>query len=245
MPGDHFSGHSAEYAKARPTYPVELYAWLATLTEKHDLVWDAGCGNGQASVGLAEYYARVVGTDISPQQIAEARPHRNVEYRVGDEGSSGLPDHSADLITTAQAAHWFDLDRFAAECRRVGKPGGVVAVWGYGLTKLAPEIDVIVQRFFSEKVGPFWPSGREHLENEYRTLEIPFEPIKAPAFAMKKTWDLREFTDYVGTWSAVQRYGKAKSEDPIPELFHSLSALWGPHARTVTWPLYLRIGRLP
>ena len=244
MPGDHFSQHAHEYARYRPTYPVELYSWLATLTARHDLAWDAGCGNGQASVPLAQYYQRVVGTDISPQQIAEARPHPKVEYRVGDEGTSGLPDRSVDLITVAQAAHWFDLGRFADECRRVGVPGAVVAVWGYGLTKLAPEIDVIVQRFFSEKVGPFWPAGREHLENEYRTLELPFTPIPAPPFAMTKTWDLREFTDYVSTWSAVQRYGKAKGEDPIPELFHDLGRLWGPAPRTVTWPLYLRIGRL-
>jgi SAM-dependent methyltransferase len=244
MPGDHFSQHASEYARHRPTYPVELYAWLAAQTTRRELAWDVGCGNGQATVALAEHYSKVVGTDISPQQIREARAADRVEYRVGDEGTSGLDPRTADLITAAQAAHWFDMDRFATECRRVAKPGGVVAIWGYGLTRLAPEIDVVVQRFFSEKVGPFWPSGREHLENEYRTLELPFEPITTPPFAMTMTWGLRDFTDYVGTWSAVQRYAKAKGEDPIPELFHSLSRLWGTDERVVTWPLYLKVGRV-
>lgn len=245
MTGDHFSKHAPEYARHRPTYPLELYVWLGKQVPAHELVWDAGCGNGQASVPLAEHFAQVVATDISPQQIAEARPHPGVTYRVGNEGTSGLAAASADMVAVAQAAHWFDLDTFAAECRRVLKPGGVVAIWGYGLTKLATEIDVEVQKFYTDEVGPFWPSGREHLDNEYRTLELPLEPIDTPPFAMTVTWDLAAFAAYLSTWSAVQRYIKAKGEDPIPALVERLSPVWGPGPRVVSWPLYLRVGRLP
>jgi SAM-dependent methyltransferase len=241
--GDHFSGHAAEYARARPTYPAELYQWLAKIAPARDLVWDVGCGNGQASVPLAEHFARVVATDISPQQLQEARPHPRITYSVHDEATCPLPPASCDMVTVAQAAHWFDLPSFVGECKRVLRPGGVVAIWGYGLTKLAPEIDVEVQKFYTDEVGPFWPSGREHLDNEYRSLELPLEPIAAPPFAMQVVWDLPAFIAYLDTWSAVQRYRKAKEEDPLPALQDRLTRLWGPEARVVSWPLYLRVGR--
>ena len=241
---DHFSGHAAEYARARPTYPVGLYRWFASITPGHDLAWDAGCGSGQATVALADHYAHVVGTDISPQQLEQAKTHPAVEYRIGDEGTSHQADRSVDLITAAQAAHWFDLPRFFGEARRVLKPGGIVAIWGYGLTRFAPEIDVAVQRFYADVVGPFWPSGREHLDAEYRTLDLPIEQIETPAFLMTVNWDLKAYGEYLETWSAVQRYRKAKGEDPVPTILAELRKLWGPQPRVVSWPLYLRVGRL-
>lgn len=244
MSADHFSGHAADYATARPTYPPELYSWLAGLVGRRDVVWDVGCGNGQASVPLAERFERVVATDVSPQQLENAKPDPRVEYSVGGEGACPLPDGSCDLVTAAQAAHWFDLGTFVTECRRVLRPGGVVAIWGYGLTKLATEIDVEVQRFYTDEVGPFWPSGREHLDDEYRSLELPLEPIEPPPFAMTVAWDLAAFATYLGTWSAVQRYIKAKGEDPIPALVERLAPIWGPEARVVSWPLYLRVGHI-
>lgn len=196
-------------------------------------------------MALAAHFARVVATDLSPQQIAEAATHPRVEYSVGDEDSAPLPDHCADLVTVAQAAHWFDIPRFLDECRRVLRPGGIVAIWGYGLTKFATEIDVEVQRFYTEVVGPFWPQGREHLDNEYRSLELPLHEIKAPPFAMRRIWDLDAFTAYLGTWSAVQRYQKAKGGDPLPALALRLRPLWGDQPRVVSWPLYLRVGTVP
>ena len=241
---DHFSGHAAEYAKARPTYPAGLYRWLATIAPKHDLAWDAGCGSGQATFALTDHFARVVGTDISPQQLEQARPHPKIEYLIGNEGTSHQADASVDLITVAQAAHWFDLPLFFAEARRVLRPGGIVAIWGYGLTRFAPEIDVAVQRFYSEVVGPFWPSGREHLDAEYRSLDLPLDPIEPPIFLMSVHWTLAAFGEYLETWSAVQRYRKAKGEDPIPAILGELKRLWGDQPRVVSWPLYLRVGRL-
>jgi SAM-dependent methyltransferase len=241
---DHFSGHAAEYARSRPTYPLGLYRWLASVTPGRVLAWDAGCGNGQATVALAEHFDHVVGTDISPQQLDEAKKHPKVEYQIGDEGTSHQADGSVDLITAAQSAHWFDLPTFHREARRVLKPKGIVAIWGYGLTRFAPEIDVAVQRFYSDVVGPFWPSGREHLDNEYRSLDLQIEPTDTPAFLMSVNWDLRAFGEYLETWSAVQRYKKAKGEDPVPAIVGELQRMWGPHPRVVSWPLYLRVGRL-
>jgi len=243
--GDHFSGHAAEYAKARPTYPAELFQWLAEVAPGRALCWDAGCGNGQASVALAAHFARVVATDISPQQIAEATPHPKVSYVVGGEDGAALTDGSCDLVTAAQAAHWFDLPRFLESCQRVLRPNGIVAIWGYGLTRITPAVDAEVLHFYTEVVGPYWPTGREHLDNEYRTLELPLKEMDSPPFAMRLTWDLGALIGYLGTWSAVQRYIKAKGEDPIPALTERLRPIWGDGLRVVQWPLYLRVGTVP
>ena len=72
-PTDHFSAHAQNYARFRPTYPTELFAWLASQSPGHRLAWDCGTGNGQAALGLADHFVHVHATDLSPQQLAQAR----------------------------------------------------------------------------------------------------------------------------------------------------------------------------
>src|SRR5262249_61963053 len=94
---DHFSGHSEHYARFRPTYPPALFDVLSALAPRRDRCWDAGTGSGQAAVGLAGRFGEVVATDASSEQIAHARSHPRVTYRVAPAGRSGLPDRSAEL----------------------------------------------------------------------------------------------------------------------------------------------------
>src|SRR6186713_2346792 len=75
-----FSTVAREYANFRPGYPPELFAWLARVSASRDSVWDCGCGSGQASVALAEHFQQVLATDVSPEQIAVAKPHPRVHY---------------------------------------------------------------------------------------------------------------------------------------------------------------------
>ena len=135
---DHFSGHAAAYARARPTYPDALFDWLAAQCAGHALAWDAGCGNGQASIALASRFDRVHASDPSATQVAAAPTHPRVAWHVEPAEQCSLPDASADLVTVAQAYHWFDYERFAAEATRVLRPGGVVAVWAYGVSSVTP-----------------------------------------------------------------------------------------------------------
>ncbi|TXH78069.1 MAG: class I SAM-dependent methyltransferase, partial [Thiothrix sp.] len=118
---DHFSNVAKTYANYRPQYPAELYTWLANISPSTESVWDCACGTGQASLGLAEHFQQVIATDASAQQIAVAEPHPKIEWRVASAEASGLADHSVDLITVAQALHWFDLEQFYAEAQRVLK----------------------------------------------------------------------------------------------------------------------------
>ena len=242
---DHFSAVAPAYARARPAYPPALYAALATLAPGHALAWDCGTGNGQAAHGLVTHFDAVVATDPSAQQLAAAPPHARITFRVGREAASGLAPGSVDLVTAAQAAHWFDVDAFYAEARRVLRPGGVIAVWCYNLCRIAPPIDERLGTFYTATVGPFWPPGREHVEAAYHTLPFPFPELSLPPFAMEQRWTLADLGAYVRTWSAVTRFITARGFDPVTALLEEITPLWGSVAepRRVTWLLAVRAGR--
>jgi SAM-dependent methyltransferase len=242
---DHFSSASGRYAAFRPDYPVGLYAWLAGQCAERDLAWDCATGSGQAAQGLAPYFSHVVATDASVEQIRHAVPHPGIDYRVAPAEACGLADHSVDLITVAQAAHWFDLPRFYAEVARVLKPGGMLALWGYGRMVLPGELDAPFQRFYDETVGPYWPPERALIDDGYRSLDFPFAPLAAPPFNIEVSWTLPRFLDYLSTWSAVKRYIASQHADPLPALGAALQPLWGDaaSARDLRWPIFLRAGR--
>ncbi|EAZ12517.1 hypothetical protein OsJ_02414 [Oryza sativa Japonica Group] len=135
-----FTRQAAEYAAARPVYPKDLFVKLASLTAHHRVAWDVGTGNGQAAIGVAEHYDSVVATDVSAEQLRRAVPHPKVRYLHTPDAGADDDDLVAalggegcvDLITVAEAAHWFDLPAFYGAARRLlRKPGGVIAVWGY------------------------------------------------------------------------------------------------------------------
>jgi len=242
---DHFSERAQAYAQARPTYPPALFTALAALAPGWELAWDVGTGNGQAARGLAEHFERVLATDASAKQLAEAASHPHIVYRQANETASGLRDRSADLVTVAQAAHWFDLPAFYAEALRVLRPGGVLAMWAYGLAMITPPIDDIVERFYRETVGRYWPPERRHIETGYRDLPFPLPDLPFPPLAMEHRWTLGELLGYISTWSAVSGYRKETGADPIPALETELRAAWGDPDRRhlVRWPLVGRIGR--
>jgi SAM-dependent methyltransferase len=243
---DHFSAQSREYAAYRPTYPRELAAFLARTAPGRELAWDAATGQGQAARLLAPEFRHVLATDASAAQLANAEPVERVEFRVGDAAESGLADRACDLVTVAQAAHWFDLDRFYAEVRRVLRPRGVIAVWGYVLLQTRDaRIDGLLQEFQDVGVGPYWPRGREILEAKYETLPFPFERVAAPPFFMRARWTREDLLGYVGSWSAVARYRQQHGADPMPAFAEEMSRAW-PAGRTIDieWPIYILIGRV-
>jgi SAM-dependent methyltransferase len=240
---DHFSGHAGSYARYRPDYPRELFDYLATLTPRHQVALDCATGSGQAAVGLAEHFDRVIATDGSVAQLRNAQAHPHVAYLANLAEQPALQDGSVDLAAAAQAAHWFDHDRFHPQMRRVLREDGALALWTYGLAFVAPQIDAVVRHYYDEIVGPYWPPERRHVESAYRDLPFPWREVAAPQFDLRLDWDLDDFIGYVGTWSATQRYTKVSGADPLPVLRAEIAPLWGCGRRSVLWPLHLRIGR--
>ena len=241
---DHFSGHAEDYARHRPRYPEELFAWLAAKSPSRALAWDAGTGSGQVAVALAELFDRVIASDASVEQLARATPHERVEYRHESSGRSSLDAHSADLIAAGAAAHWFDLDDFYAEVRRVGRDGAVVALFSYGPRDFADVIGPAVERFNTAILGPYWPERIRYVHERYATLPFPFDEIAAPPFEMTADWNLWNLIAFLETWSASQRYftehGTRATEEILPELLE----VWGDpdERRTLRCPIFVRAG---
>jgi SAM-dependent methyltransferase len=244
---DHFSGHAADYARYRPDYPQALFSYLASLAPARRLAWDCATGSGQAAAGLARHFEKVVATDASSRQIEEAPSLPGVAFGVSAAESTPLPDATVDLVTVAQALHWFDLPSFFSEVRRVLVPGGVIAVWCYDLLSISPKIEPIVNRFYRDVVGEYWPKERSIVDRGYGSLEFPFEEVETPApgFRMEKEWALPDLLGYVRTWSAVRRFMAARGEDPVLLLERELAPAWGPAGgpRRAVWDLDLRVGR--
>jgi ubiquinone/menaquinone biosynthesis C-methylase UbiE len=244
---DHFSNVARRYADFRPHYPSALFNYLATLAPRDSLVWDCAAGSGQATIDLAARFDKVIATDASAEQIASAPRSDNVEYRVALAEQSGLPDESISMITVAQALHWFDRDRFFAETKRVLRAGGILAVWTYATNHVeGEEVNSIVQDFYSNIVGPYWPPERKMTETGYRTIDLPFVEIAPlPSFRMEAGWDLDQLLGYFSTWSSTNRFIAATGRNPIECLAQSLAKVWGDpkSPRLVVWPLSLRVGR--
>jgi SAM-dependent methyltransferase len=242
---DHFSGHANAYARYRPDYPAELFSYLATLTPRREIALDLATGSGQAAVGLADHFALVVASDGSVSQLQNAERHPHVAYVGNLAEQPALKDGTVDLVVAAQAAHWFDHERFYPEVERVLRADGALALWTYGLAYVEPRIDAIVRHFYSDVVGSYWPPERRWVETAYRDLPFPLQEVSAPSFQLNLQWDLDSLIGYISTWSAVQRYKRATGEDPLPALRAEIAPCWPTPMETkqVTWPLHLRVGR--
>lgn len=238
---DHFSTQAAAYARFRPSYPPALYEFLASLAPARSLAWDCGTGNGQAAVGLAAHFRQVIASDASREQVAEALPHARVTYYVAAAEDPPPAAQGADLVTVAQALHWFDHARFYPALQRVLKPGGVFAAWGYGLMQITPAVEAVVQDYYANIVGPYWPPDRRHIENAYRSLPFPPVEITVPTFSMRADWSLEALLGYLDTWSATRRYLKERGHHPLEHVQTALARAWGgAPTHTVVWPLFLR-----
>lgn len=242
---DHFSGHAADYASYRPHYPAALFDWLATQAPARDRALDCACGNGQAALGLAQHFGEVVATDASLPQLQAAPAHPRVGYVCARAEQLPLPDASLELLTVAQAAHWFDLPAFHREAERVLRRGGLLAVWGYGLTRISPALDTVIGDFYANTLQDHWPPERHHLEQGYRNLALPWPETEAqletPDFQMRARWTLPQLLGYLATWSATRLYIKVSGQDPLPALAAELAIHWGApdKRRTVEWPIFI------
>ena len=245
MSAEYFSAGSSDYAKYRPIYPSKWFDWLAAQCAERSLAWDCACGSGQATEELARRFEKIIATDASAAQLQNAPLLPNVEWRLAYGEASGLVSGSVDLVTVAQALHWLDLPRFWQECRRVLKPEGLLAVWGYGIASLShPSANRVFQDFYHGVVGEFWPKERRMVEEGYAGIDFPFQEIPLPAFEMVQSWDADRIAGYCSSWSSTDRYRKAKGHDPIPELRVKLTGELGSAATEIRWPFFAKVGGL-
>jgi SAM-dependent methyltransferase len=239
---DHFSGVAEQYAAYRPHYPPAVAELLAAEAPRHELAWDAGCGNGQLSVELARHFARVIATDPARAQLDAATPDPRVEYRCEPAEQSSLAAGSADLTVAAQAAHWFDWPKYVAEVGRVARAGALVALVSYGC--LTVDDDSAIGHYYKVTTAGYWPKGREHIDNGYRHLVWPWPEVAAPAMEITTSWTRDELLGYLGTWSATQRLTAAKGPAPYRELCEAVAREWpDTERRLLRWPVVIKLAR--
>lgn len=226
---NHFGEYASGYSQFRPHYPEALFQYLASLTEQHDCVWDVGTGNGQAAVGLSSYFNEVIATDLKQEQLNEAEQKANIRYIACPAEKSSIDDHSLDLITVAQALHWFDLDAFYQEARRTLKSGGVLTAWCYGLFRISPKLDALIQQLYETILGDaYWPKERRYIDQNYQTIPFPFPKIKTPSFIIERPLNFAQCVGYLNTWSALKEYQKRNNgNNPLDLIIDDLQAAWG------------------
>jgi ubiquinone/menaquinone biosynthesis C-methylase UbiE len=241
---DHFSSLANTYARFRPRYPQELFVYLSGLTSEHRLAMDCATGSGQAAAALAQHFQRVAAFDASASQVRLASP--GPRYCVAQAEAIPLASHTVDLLTAAQAVHWFEPEPFYREVRRLLRPGGILAVWGYNYIQVDPAIDPILDSFIDSLLGPYWSPRMRTLFDHYRSLPFPFSEVQAPEFQIETTWSLDELLGFINSWSAVKTYREAHGRHPLEEIYAELLSAWGDtqQKRIMLWPLYLRVGRV-
>ena len=241
---DHFSAHAAAYAQYRPRYPAALFHWLAVVAPGTTQAWDAGTGNGQVALGLVSRFAQVRATDASAEQVAQATPHSRVTYAVA-QYESGLPDRSTDLVTAGQALHWFDADAFAREARRILRPGGVLAAFGYKYSRVTPDVDALVRHHLEVTLGQYWPPEHRLVNDAYRAIALPIDELVPPPLELREDWTLGQYIGFLRTWSGTRRFIAARGEEPILAFERALGEAWSDGSRrAVRWELFVRAGEI-
>ena len=238
---DNFSTKSSDYARYRPIYPPEVFEFLNSLLAGKQNAWDCGTGNGQVAVELAKIFRNVYATDISEQQLKNAVQKENIMYSQQSAEETDFEDNYFDLVSVAQAIHWFDFEKFYSEVKRTLKPGGIIAVLGYGLFKADEETEKVILDLYNNLTGPYWDPERKYLDENYKTIPFPFKEVTVPTFEQRLVWNFDQLTGYLKTWSAVKHYEKAKGENPVDLISAELKKSFGTKGE-VCFPILFRVG---
>jgi len=244
---DKFSIQSSTYKKYRPTYPQALYDILLNLVETKNTCWDCGTGNGQVAIELAKHFGQVYATDVSQKQLDQATSKENISYQLSRAEQTPLPNHYFDLITVAQAMHWFDFQAFYEEVRRVGKSNGIISIWGYGLLRIEPTIDELIDHFYYNIIGSYWNAERKHIDQAYESIPFDFEqiPVKND-LAITTAWTLEQLEGYFNSWSSVQNFKQAYPEvDPVAPTIVAIRKYWKTdESKAVHFPIFMKVGQI-
>jgi len=239
-----FSKQSGIYAKYRPDYPPVLYDRIINQVENKEAAWDCGTGNGQAAKELSFAFTKVFATDISQEQIAHAFQKDNIVYSVQPAEQTNFAANSFDLVTVAQALHWFRFEEFYAEVKRVANHGGIFAAWSYSLLRISDPINKLIGEHHYNTLGSYWDEERRYVDEEYRNIPFPFSKINTPAFTMDYDWTIEELEGYLNTWSALQKLIPEKNYNPVDELIQRIKPFWKTEKMRVSFPVHLLLGKV-
>ncbi|MEM6522963.1 MAG: class I SAM-dependent methyltransferase [Bacteroidota bacterium] len=238
---DNFSKQAEGYSKFRPSYPQELYEYLIRRCSALDLAWDCGTGNGQVASVLAHRFGQVIATDISQAQLNLARKAENILYQLTAAEESGITSNSVNLITVAQAIHWFDFDAFYKEVVRVAEKDCLLAYWAYDLPRINTKIDRSVVHFHDKVIGPYWDLERGYWRKKYKNIQYPLRSFEKKTFTFRESWEFKNLQGYLNSWSGVQHYIDKNGQNPVFEALKPLQESWKKPIQ-VKFPIFLYAG---
>ena len=244
MSKDLFSAQANTYARYRPVYPAALFDHILQFVDEKDTAWDCATGNGQAALGLAPHFKKIIATDISKKQLSFAKHHPNIQYQISAAEHTNFPENLFNLIAVAQAYHWLDFVAFEKEVKRVAKKGAVIAVWGYNLFSTNdPTVDALMKKFYTEIVGPYWDKERKYVDDNYNSVPFNFTSLPTKQFFIKTEWTKDELIGYLNSWSSVQHFIDANKYNPLNDIISDLDLFWKGN-KAVFFPLFLKLGRV-
>lgn len=221
-----FNMDSNHYFKNRPRYPKELYQLIHKSSKDHQIAWDCACGNGQAAIDLVPYFSRIEATDINENQLKHSFQHEKISYSLQKSEKTNFPSRYFDAVCAAQCLHWFDLEEYFIEVKRVLKKQGLFACWGYSFFQIEDTLDAIIDSTLLKVIDPYWSENNRILHRRYADVRFPFKPIHGPEIRMTMNWDLNQFTSYLETWSAVKLYHERTSDSLIENVRQMLKKHW-------------------
>ena len=206
-------------------YPQKLFEKVYNYHKSHngsfDAALDVATGTGQVTQVLADSFKKVYGVDLSAKMLENAVKKPNIAYSVSTaENLDQFEDSSIDLLTVAEAAHWFDLPKFLEESYRVLKSplsssdggGGTLAIWGYSsnIFENYPTATELLIDYSNNFMDEYWENGRTKIDNLYKEFEIPkhlFKNLKFEAYdgtseseqyrLMSVEWTIFQFEKYL------------------------------------------------
>ncbi|XP_072043133.1 putative methyltransferase DDB_G0268948 [Amphiura filiformis] len=227
--------HASLYSKYRPKPSAAVInKILEFLKEKKKASFlsavDVGCGSGQSTPVLGEYFESVLGCDISEAQVNEARKANtapNIKYCVADAEHIPVADNSVDLVTCSMAVHWFDFPAFCKEVDRVLKPSGCLAVYArnHGIflhddDKIAKKLNETFSSFYCKTLNSTF--SMEILRGIYQQeLVIPYPEFERHVLYEHKDVPLLELLGLIETFSGYQKYHKEHPNDDILKPFQN------------------------
>lgn len=221
-----FNVDSDKYCQSRPKYPKQLYEILIAQCKQTQEAWDCGCGNGQVAIDLVPYFDHIEASDININPIEHAHQNSKIHYSVQNSENTGFKDNQFDLICAAQCIHWFKLDLYFKEVKRLLKPGGVFACWGYSFFKINHTLDPVIQAHFDHLIDPYWSEKNRILHKQYKEIRFPFSNIQTPQIEMGINWTREELLDYLATLSATKRYNDTQNTSITDSLRDKIKSHW-------------------
>ncbi|CAL1281322.1 unnamed protein product [Larinioides sclopetarius] len=227
--------HVQIYSAHRPDVSPEIAQMSVNfLREKFDgdldIAVDVGCGSGQSSVILAPFFRLVYGLDVSEAQIQEAvknRAHSNIHYRLQEAESLPFETCSVQLVSACGSLHWFNLETFFREVKRILVPGGVLIVYTYHSLRPYLEcslkkkkIDSLYDQIY-EELYPYWPKEVHSSLEKYENVQFPFEEFRripdVRQFFNGRFIDLIGFVESLSAFQIMKKSDISKADNFIKQ----------------------------